>query len=292
VKHRSGRGVSVRYRADLSFGRSSARRITAMSTITRIGSMRDDAPRAREDGAPGRSGNLLLASLSPTDFALLAPHIATATFENGDFITRAGDPIDSLCFFERGIAGVLDALDDDRRYAVGLVGAEGFVGWPLLLGAARSPYDVTMRAEDGHALRIPADAMLAAIDASPTLRTALLRFVHVFTLQMGRTIVSSLAHSIERRMARWILLYHDRTQSDEICMTHEEFRLMLGVRRSSVTDALHRLEEEQAIKGLRARVIVRNRDKLLQLAGDTYGRPEEEYRRLFPAVREGDIRNE
>lgn len=229
----------------------------------------------------GISGNQLLARLSAEDFALLAPHLKRVSFAVGEYISRAGDPIDSICFLEQGIAGVLDSLDDDRRYAVGLVGAEGFIGWPLLMGDDRSPYDVTMRAEHGHALRISAAVLIAAVDASATLRKALLRFVQVFMLQMGRTIVSSLAHPIERRMARWILLYHDRVQADEICMTHEEFRLMLGVRRSSITDALHRLEEDHAIRALRARVLVQNRDKLMALAGDTYGHPEQEYSRLF-----------
>jgi len=227
------------------------------------------------------SGNRLLAALGPNDAALIRPHLEPVSFAVGDHITRAGAPIESLCFFEQGIAGVLDSLDDDRRYAVGLLGAEGFVGWPLLMGDDRSPYDVTMRAEAGHALRLPADKLLAAVEQSATLRTTLLRFAHVFTLQMGRTIVSSLAHSIERRMARWILLYHDRVQADEICMTHEEFRLMLGVRRSSVTDALHRLEEEQAIRAVRAKVLVVDRSKLIALAGDTYGYPEREYARLL-----------
>ncbi|WP_162527210.1 Crp/Fnr family transcriptional regulator [Sphingomonas solaris] len=230
---------------------------------------------------PPAPGNRLLAGLSPSDLALLTPHLERVSFAVGDYITRAGDPIDGFCFLEQGIAGVLDALEDDRRYAVGLIGAEGFIGWPLLMGDDRAPYDVTMRAEHGEALRISAPALLAAADASPTLRTALLRFVHVFMLQMGRTIVSSLAHPIDRRMARWILLYHDRVQADEICMTHEEFRLMLGVRRSSITDALHRLEEDQAIRALRARVVVQDRAKLLLLAGDTYGRPEQEYARLL-----------
>jgi CRP-like cAMP-binding protein len=225
--------------------------------------------------------NRLLASLSSQDLALLRPHLQPVTFAVGDFIARAGAQIDSICFLEQGIAGVLDSLDDDRRYAVALVGAEGFIGWPLLMGSDRSPYDVTMRAERGRALRVPAEALLAAADQSATLRLALLRFVHVLMLQMGRTIVSSLAHAVDRRMARWILLYHDRVQKDEICMTHEEFRLMLGVRRSSVTEALHRLEGEQAIRSVRARVLVHDRAKLMILAGDTYGQPEEEYARLL-----------
>lgn len=238
-------------------------------------------PSAVADSQRSGSGNRLLFSLSPQDLALLEPHLTPVSFEVGDFITRAGAPIESLCFLEQGIAGVLDSLDDDRRYAVGLLGAEGYIGWPLLMGDDRSPYDVTMRAEQGQALRIPADALMSAVDQSATLRLTLLRFAHVFMLQMGRTIVSSLAHSIERRMARWILLYHDRVQADEICMTHEEFRLMLGVRRSSVTDALHRLEEEQAIRAVRAKVLVHDRAKLIALAGDTYGQPEQEYARLL-----------
>lgn len=262
------------------------RREAWMSTIVSFAGGAAIAPRDRDDamvaGAlDSRVGNRLLESLSPEDFGLLAPHLEPVSFAVGDFITRAGDPIDSVCFLEQGIAGVLDALDDDRRYAVGLVGAEGFIGWPLVMGDDRSPYDVTMRAERGEALRIPAKALMAAVDQSPTLRMTLLRFAHVFMLQMGRTVVSSLAHSIERRMARWILLYHDRVQADEICMTHEEFRLMLGVRRSSVTDALHRLEEDRAIRAIRARVLVNDRTKLMALAGDTYGQPEEEYARLL-----------
>jgi len=82
-------------------------------------------------------------------------------------------------------------------------------------------------------------------------------------------------------MARWILLYHDRVRDDDICMTHEEFSLMLGVRRSSVTDALHRLEEERAIRAGRGRITVRDRAKLMLLAADTYGHAEAEYRRLL-----------
>lgn len=227
------------------------------------------------------TSNRLLMQLSDEDWALLAPHVERTSFAVWDDIARAGERIGSVCFLDEGIAGILDALEGDRRYAVALVGAEGFIGWPLLLGDDRSPYDVTMRAEHGEALRLPAAVLLAAVEESAALRSVLLRFVQTLMVQMGRTIVSSLAHPIERRMARWILLYHDRVREDDICMTHEEFRLMLGVRRSSVTDALHRLEEEQAIRAFRGRIVVRDRATLMRLAGDTYGHAEQEYRRLL-----------
>lgn len=240
--------------------------------------------RSWSPAVPEPRGNNILATLSGADRALIEPHLTPVSFAVDDAITRAGDRIDTVCFFESGIAGVLDVLDGDRRFAVGLVGAEGFIGWPLLMGDDRAPYDVVMRAEHGCALRLPADVLLSAVEVSPALRTACLRFAHVFMLQMGRTVVSVLAHSIERRMARWILLYHDRVADDDICMTHEEFRLMLGVRRSSVTEALHRLEEEHAIRSLRGRVVVRDRERLKLLAGDTYGFAEQEYRRLFAGL--------
>ena len=130
-----------------------------------------------------------------------------------------------------------------------------------------------MRAEHGMAMRLSAQALDEVMADHPEIRIVLLRFVDVVMTQMARMIVSSLAHSIERRMARWILLYHDRVCDDGICMTHEEFRLMFGVRRRSVTHALHKLEEDEAIRSVRGRVIVRDREQLLRLAATPMDSP-------------------
>ena len=238
----------------------------------------------REDGsqiAQDDVGNRLLRALTREDYALLQPHLTRIPFAVGDQIAVAGEPIEWVRFSEGGIAGILDSAEAGRRLAIGLVGSEGMLGWPLLLGEEQWPHDVAMRAEAGTALRIPARALLAATERSATLRRTLLRFVHVFGLQVAQSVCSALIHPVDRRMARWILLYHDRVRGDEICMTHEEFRLMLGVRRSSVTDALHRLEAERAVRGLRGRVLVRDRARLLELASQTYGKPEEAYLRLI-----------
>lgn len=235
----------------------------------------------RRSNALPCEANGLLRLLNDADRAALAPHLEPVPFRNGDMIARAGDAADSICFPLTGIAAILDSLEGDRRYAVALVGSEGFIGWQLLLGNERWSHDVVMRAEHGTAMRLSAAALNEILADRPAIRTVLLRFVDVVMIQMSRTIVSSLAHSIERRMARWILLYHDRVQEDDICMTHEEFRLMLGVRRSSVTDALHKLEEDEAVRSVRGRVIVRDRERLLRLAGDTYGFAEAEHRRLL-----------
>ena len=226
-------------------------------------------------------GNNLLSRLDPADFDLLRPHLERVSFEPGAQLATAGEPIDWICFLEGAVAGLLDVLDDGRRFTVGLVGREGCIGWPLLMGYDHWPYDVQVVAERTTALRVASSTFRTLTEQSAGLRAMVLRFAGTFIAQMGRTIVSNAIHSTERRTARWILLYQDRVRSEEITITHEELGFMLGVRRSSVTDALHSLEGDGAIRSLRGRVIVRDRRRLEELAAETYGFAESEYRRLI-----------
>ena len=234
-------------------------------------------PKLKERG----TRNLLLERMSRGDYDLLEPELETVSLDVGTSLARAGQPIDTICFLDGGLAGFLDVLPDGQRLAIGVIGREGVVGWPALMGNDRWPYDVEVRAKDCTAQRLPVASLMAAVGRSPTLSDLLLRFAGTFAAQMGRTIVSNLIHPVERRTARWILLYHDRVESDEIAMTHEELGNMLGVRRASITSALHVLEGENAIKGFRGRIVVRDRAALEALAGATYGFAEAEYQRLI-----------
>lgn len=225
-------------------------------------------------------GNRLLQLLAPEDYCLLAPYLRRMPLELGAVLARAGDPIEDLCFPEAGVIGFVDVLASGQRLAVALTGKEGFVGWPLLLGNDRWPHEAIVRAERGTALKIAATDLRRAVEASERIRTVLLRYTSSLTAQMTRTIVSNLIHSVERRTARWLLLYHDRVSGDEIVITHEELGVMLGVRRESITQALHLLEGEGALKGFRGRVLVRDRQVLEAFASETYGFAEAEYDRL------------
>lgn len=230
-------------------------------------------------------GNAILRRLPPEDYAQLRPHLTGTPLAVGDTIATAGEDIDVVCFLEGGVAGFLDVLGDGRRLAIGLVGREGFVGWPLLMGNDRWPYDVQLRASPTTALRVDARQVEALVASSSATRDLLLRFAGVFMAQMSRTIVSNLIHPVERRTARWLLLYHDRLDGDEIALTHEELGAMLGVRRSSVTDALHVLEGENLIHSLRGRVVIRDRQRLQLCASEAYGYAEAEYDRLINTAR-------
>ena len=225
--------------------------------------------------------NLLLQSMAEDDFALLAPGLREVKLEVDEVLAAAGQPILTICFPEAGIVTISDLLDDGNRVGIGHFGFDGFSGWPVLLGCDRSPHEARVTADSGTGFHIAPRELLSACRASETLRDLLLRFVQAFQVQLGRTIVSSLMQSVESRLSRWTLMAHDRIRADEIKVTHAEIGVMLGVRRASVTDALHRLEGQGLIRAQRGSVTVRDRDGLRRLAGDTYGFYESEYSRLI-----------
>ena len=100
-------------------------------------------------------------------------------------------------------------------------------------------------------------------------------------MQIAATVLADGRYNVEQRTARWLLMAHHRLEVDELPLTHDFLALMLGVRRSSVTSALHIVEGAGAIKTTRSLITVRDRDALQRLAGASYGLPEREYRRVF-----------
>lgn len=227
-------------------------------------------------------GNRLLQLMLPSDYQLLRPHLRRVPLKIGTDLAFAGEPIEAVWFLEGSVAGFLDVLGDGRRLTMGLVGREGCIGWPVLMGQDRWPYDVAVVAENSSVLRVDAARLLEAAERGSGIRDLLLRFAGSFAAQMGRTIVSNLIHCVEQRTARWILLYQDRVRSnDVVTITHEEMGFMLGVRRASITDALHALESDGAIRSLRGQIVIRDRSQLEALAAESYGFAEAEYQLLI-----------
>jgi CRP-like cAMP-binding protein len=232
--------------------------------------------------------NLLLKSMRASDFELLAPHLSLVTFKVDEVVAVPGKVMEALFFPETGIITFSKHSEDGTRVGVGHTGSEGFSGWSVLLGCTLAPHEARMTESGGTAYRITTADLLAACNASETLRDLLLRFVRAFTVQLSTTIVSSLTQSIDTRLCRWTLMAHDRVEGDDLLVTHTEIAVMLGIRRASVTDALHILEGERLIQSFRGQVTIRDREGLRHRAGATYGFAEEEYSRLiapFPVRR-------
>jgi CRP-like cAMP-binding protein len=117
--------------------------------------------------------------------------------------------------------------------------------------------------------------------ASQTLHQTLLKFVNVFMLQTAHTAIANAQAKLDERLARWILMAHDRVAASTLPLTHEFLALMLGVRRAGVTEALQSLSKQRLIKTGRGEIVVLNRKGIERIAGNLYGVPETEYRRLI-----------
>lgn len=134
---------------------------------------------------------------------------------------------------------------------------------------------------EGYGYRMTLDAALQAISQNPAFANLLARFIQTFASQISFTALSNANYQIDVRLARWLLMSHDRVDGDEIALTHDFISLMLSVRRPSVTTALHVLEGKRFIRSERGRIMIRDRRGMEEFAGNAYGKPEDEYRRLI-----------
>lgn len=226
------------------------------------------------------STNRLLSVLSPGDLALLTPHLIRVALEVRQPLETPQERIRFVYFLESGLASVVVHSSQRQSIQAGLIGCEGVTGAAVIMGDDRSVHDTFVQ-QEGEALCIEADALRGAIAHSVDLNHLLLRFVHVFNVQVAQTALAYGRAKLEEHLARWLLMVHDRIDGDQITITHEFIALMLGVRRSGVTDAMHALERKGMIRSTRGTVRIIDREGLATFAAGMYGVPENEYRRLI-----------
>lgn len=195
-------------------------------------------------------------------------------------LEKPGHKIENVFFPESGIVSIVATQPNDTRVEVGLVGREGMTGIAVLLGNHQSP-NMTYIQMAGAGQRIPADTLRAAMARNVTMQAVLLKYVQAFLIQVSHTAICNAQSRLDERLARWILMAHDRGAGATILLTHEFLSLMLGVRRAGVTEALHSLITQGLIKAARGAITVLDRAGLEASAGHSYGVPEAEYRRLL-----------
>lgn len=224
--------------------------------------------------------NHLLSILSPDDYEAIHAVAEGVALGRRDILIAANKPITHVYFLESGIASEVAATPEGRRIEVCITGPEGMVGVPLLLDVDQTPHETFVQIE-GETVRIEAAAFRGLIEERRNLRRTFAHYAYVAHLQTAGTALSNGSHTLEERLARWLLMCHDRVDGDEFPVTHEFLSTMLGVRRPGVTTAIHSLEGAGMIKARRSHVQVIDRTKLKAAAGDSYGVPETEYRRLI-----------
>lgn len=222
--------------------------------------------------------NRLLTVLSHADQHLLRPSLEAIGLDTRLILEAPRDPISHVYFVESGLVSVVGTTEPDHRIEVGMVGYEGMTGLGVVLGDDRSPNETLVQSA-GSALRISSGSLRRIMAASPSLTATLLRYAHVFMIQGSQTALANGRGKLDERLARWLLMWHDRIGRDDLVITHEFLALLLGVRRPGVTVALHDLEGRGLIRSTRSQVRVLNRAGLQKAANGFYGIAEDEYER-------------
>lgn len=220
--------------------------------------------------------NQLLSSLPSEDFAILAPLMTPVDLPRREVLVGPEMPIERSYFLEHGIASVIASTVEGTQTEIALIGREGLIDVTSILGGKSSPLEVFMQVE-GDALCIQAAALQRAMTENRSLEKRLLRYAQNFLVQVSFSVVAAASLPLRSRLARWLLMCHDRIDGDDFPITHEFISLMLNVRRSGVTEAVQALEGSGAIRARRGVVTIRDRAILLDIAGEGYGQPETHY---------------
>lgn len=229
--------------------------------------------------------NRLLAALPSRELEPLLPQLEPVELVFRQVLIAPGAAIDAVFFPETGWASTLITFAGGDAGEVGLIGREGMIGTPLLLGDDRGPTRTIVQAA-GTALRLDAAAFRHCIAEFPALQARLLRYTLALHAQVSQVAACNGRHAIARRLARWLLMAHDRAESDAFPMTHELLAAMLGVRRAGITLAAGGLQRAGLIRYDRGILEITDRPGLEAAACECYSAVEREFGRLLLRMKE------
>ena len=224
--------------------------------------------------------NELLTALPSEVLSRLLPHLRPVSLLTRDTLIWPDSPIRAVWFVESGWASLVMTLDNGAQAEVGLIGREGMVGLPLVVGVDTTFAQAYVQAK-GTALQMDAGAFRQAMEGEPALRERMFRYLKAMTAQTMQTAVCNAHHELDQRLARWLLMAHDRAESDELEITHEFLALTLSVRRAGVSIAAATLQRAGVIRYVRGRITVLNRAALEASACDCYRAVKRRFERLL-----------
>ena len=216
-----------------------------------------------------RPRNLLLRSLPEDELQRLSPLLELVPLLPRRVLQHAGLPIEHLYFVEEGLVSVLAKVDERYAVEVWLIGRDGVVGSTALLGHRTSTLGHLVQV-GGSALRIGIEDFSRAIADLPNLRAALDGYLHAGLMQSSQSAACGLRHPVLQRLARWLLMAHDRSDRDALPITQDVLARSLGVRRPTVSEAFKQLEQHGVFARERAMIRILDRASLERIACRCY----------------------
>jgi CRP-like cAMP-binding protein len=207
------------------------------------------------------------------------PELQEVNFVLGDMVYDSGQPLQYVCFPTSCIVSLIYTMENGAAAEMGLVGNDGMVGIALFMGGDTMPNRAVVQLGGG-AIRMKATTLQREFQRGGSIQRLLLRYTQALITQISQTAVCNRLHSVEKRLARWLLLCHDRAGSDELLMTQEFIANMLGGRRQSVTVAAGQLQDAGLIEYSRGHIRILDRKGLENWVCECYQVVRAEFERL------------
>jgi CRP-like cAMP-binding protein len=229
---------------------------------------------------PHARTNRLLSLLSDDDYERLRSHLSPVALEYRKSLYEASRPIEKVYFPVDGVASLVITTADGAGAEVGTIGNEGMVGLPICLGDHDAPSAVYVQVP-GTGLAMDARVFRDQLERSPSLNLVMLRYGHAFFNQVAQSAACAHLHKVEQRCCRWLLMTRDRMPSGDFLLTHEFLGMMLGVRRTTVTDVMGSLQKAGLIHYRRGHVSILDAEALRHRACECYDTSRREFDRLL-----------
>ena len=224
--------------------------------------------------------NFLLAALPDDEFARVQSKLEPLSFKLGEVLYESGDKMDYVYFPTTAIVSLLYVMENGATAEIGIVGNDGLIGVSLFMGGDSTTSRAIIQSA-GDTLKMKAKDLKEEFAKGGVFQELMLRYTQALMTQISQTAVCNRLHSLEQQLCRWLLLSHDRLDSDKLVMTHDLISNMLGVRREGVTLAAQKLAKKNLIKNVRGTITVIDRQGLEDAVCECYEVVNTEYNRLL-----------
>jgi CRP-like cAMP-binding protein len=224
--------------------------------------------------------NKILAALPAEEYERLRKHLTPVSLPLGETLYNQNERIKYVYFVNTGVVSQVTHMEDGGSVEVGLVGNEGMVGLPVALGDDVSPSHAVVQIADG-AMRMEASALREEMGRGGRLHSLLLLYMLAAHKQTSQTAACNRSHNVSDRLARWLLMCHDRVEGDELHLTQEFIAQMLGTRRSGVSEAAILLQAAGLIRYSRGHITILDRERLKEFTCECYEVVRAEFERLL-----------